>query len=594
MKKHKTTALLMTAVICCSAAMSPLPSAAFPIPDIITVSAAEDYAWSSYLKKSADWFGSAEALGIANDILKFQLSDGGWRKLMADTSQTGSWAKSTIDNDATTSQIRFLSRCYTRTGDSKYKDAMLRGIDLLLNGQYSNGGWPQVFNDAGTYHAHITFNDGAMMHVLFLMQEMRDKSGDFTFIDDTRSQKASAAIQKAIDCILQMQIELNGVKTAWCQQHDEFTLAPAPARAYELPSVCTSESVNIILFLRSEANGNPAIMTAANAAVEWFKKVQLNGIKVVEQNGDRVVVSDTNASPLWARFYDLQNQQPLFVDRDGSIHKNMAELSQERRTGYSWYGNWGKNVVNLEPLSDTPPEPVYLNGTLIQNLTVYDTGNAADWSIQQGLGTGAKIYGDRDFTYVSQTEWDADTEYIRTACDSKNSTADLASFTAASDASVYVFLDTRVKTVPAWLSAWEKCAPDTAIASSNDVTFDMYKLDVNAGETVTLGTNGMSGNCMCYAAAVVKRETVTTTTTTVTTTTETTMPSIELLRGDVDCSGDVNVNDVILLSRYISEDKLVSVTPQGIENAECDRKEGITSSDITVILQYIAHLIDDI
>lgn len=90
---------------------------------------------------------------------------------------------------------------------------MPKGIDLLLNGQYSNGGWPQVFNDAGTYHAHITYNDNAMIHVMNLLTDVSKKAGDYTFIDSTRASRASSAVQKGIQCILNTQIIVNGVKT---------------------------------------------------------------------------------------------------------------------------------------------------------------------------------------------------------------------------------------------------------------------------------------------------------------------------------------------------------------------------------------------
>ena len=525
-RQKQTAALFIGASLLCTVLNAPLPLLR-QSKTAITASAAEGYEISGYMNKSAEWYGTSEALGIAADVLKYQLSDGGWRKAMSDTSQTGSWAKSTIDNDGTTTEIRFLARCYQQTRDSRYYDALIRGIDLLLNGQYSNGGWPQIFNDAGTYHAHITFNDGAMVHVLNIMQEIRDKKGDFTFIDDNRAKRAAAAVQKAIDCILKMQIEVNGVKTAWGQQHDEFTLAPAPARAYELPSICTSESVGIIQFLRAEANGNADIIAASNAAIEWFKKVQLNGIKVVSQNNDRVVVQDANASPLWARFYDIQTMKPLFVDRDGSIHWNMSELSQERRTGYSWYGNWGKNVVNLAPLSDVPPEPVILKSDLISALEVLDPENTADWSIQSGLHAGTKIFGDRAYTFTSVPPCEENTEWITIPCDAKNLSGDLAKLTAAKDLFVEVYLDTRLSAIPAWMQDFQPIANAEAI-SDNGGIFQIYTMTLPMGSTLTLGANGQSGNVVQYGVAVSEFEmppaeiTTTTEETTATTTTTTT------------------------------------------------------------------------
>lgn len=52
---------------------------------------------------------------------------------------------STIDNDATSTEIRYLSRIYLATQIGKYKDAALNGILYILNSQYPNGGFPQFF-----------------------------------------------------------------------------------------------------------------------------------------------------------------------------------------------------------------------------------------------------------------------------------------------------------------------------------------------------------------------------------------------------------------------------------------------------------------
>lgn len=300
----------------------------------------------TYLKKDSSWYGTSESTAVADAIVRYQLSDGGWRKDWANPEVTGSWAKSTIDNDGTTSEITVLARVYNETHKRKYKTACLKGIDLLIDGQYDNGGWPQVFDDPGTYHAHITYNDHAMIHVLTLLQQVADRSGDFAFVDNKRADKAKKAVEKGIQCILDTQIEVNGVKTAWCQQHDELTLEPASARAYEHPSICTAESVGIVDFLKSIPNPNDDIIESINAAVTWMSESQLYGIKVVSEGGDRIVVEDPEADPIWARFYEIGTNRPIFGDRDGSLHYNMSEISQERRAGYAWYGTWPKKLVD--------------------------------------------------------------------------------------------------------------------------------------------------------------------------------------------------------------------------------------------------------
>ena len=78
----------------------------------------------------------------------------------------------TIDNGATTLPITFLAQVANATGEPKYRDAALRGVDYLLASQYANGGFPQFFPLRKGYYAHITYNDGAMINALTLLREL--------------------------------------------------------------------------------------------------------------------------------------------------------------------------------------------------------------------------------------------------------------------------------------------------------------------------------------------------------------------------------------------------------------------------------------
>ena len=528
---RRGAAAVMSAALLFAGIAGSLPqNAAFPA--ITAEAAADDYPWSDYLKKDASWFGSGEALSVAADILKYQISgEGGWRKGMA-TEQTGDWAHSTIDNDVTTSQIRFLMRSYAQTGNQQYLDSAMKGVDCLFKMQYSNGGFMQNLNTPGTYHAHITLNDAAYLHVVQIMQEMSTKTGDFTAVSDEYAKKAETSLQKAIQCLLDMQVKVNGVRTVWGQQHDENTLAPAGARAYELPSLCSSESAGVVTFLYDYARNHPDrsdIAEAVNAAIEWFKNAALYNIKF-DWNGDKsdkVVTHVDGAGPIWARFYTLNTQVPLFSDRDGGTYYDVAQISQERRTGYAWYGSWGKNVINLAPLDGTmPTEPEY-SGEYIAKLLVHDIANGANWSIQDNLRVGSRIYGDRDFTVVTLPAELAGAEYVQSACDSKTFSSDLAELTAGQNLTAYAIVDLRLSMEqgikPAWLSGWTHT--DLIVNSSNTVTYEVYARSLSAGESITLGSNKTGQNVVNYFAAVQPAAAVQTTTTTTTTVTETTTTS---------------------------------------------------------------------
>lgn len=305
----------------------------------------------------ADWYATSEAVRIAENLLLFQRNTGGWQKdtemadVLTDAEKNNLIAgksvttDSTIDNNATIYQVRFLARVYNLTKQDRYKDSALKGIDYVLAAQYPNGGFPQVYPNASGYARYITFNDNAMVNVLNLLRDLVNDPS-FVFIDKDRRDKASQAIEKGIDVILQTQIVVDGKKTAWCAQYDEKTLAPAPARAYELPSISGQESVGIVQFLMKIDKPSPQVIDAIQSAVKWMEVSKIAGIQVVEKSDpalpggfDRVVVENASAPPLWARFYEIATNKPFFVGRDGVKKNTLAEIEQERRIGYAYYTN---------------------------------------------------------------------------------------------------------------------------------------------------------------------------------------------------------------------------------------------------------------
>lgn len=63
--------------------------------------------------------------------------------------------------------------------------------------------------------------------------------------------------------------------------------------------------------------------------------------------------------------------------------------------------------------------------------------------------------------------------------------------------------------------------------------------------------------------------------------------------GDVDCSGEVDVSDAVLLCRYLVEDHEATVTDQGLINADCDGVAGVDNDDALRIVRYAAKLVTD-
>jgi PelA/Pel-15E family pectate lyase len=80
----------------------------------------------------------------------------------------------------------------------------------------------------------------------------------------------------------------------------------------------------------------PEVIAAVEGAVAWFEAAKITGIRLKERGSERVLVEDSGAPPLWARFYDLKTGQPFFCDRDGVPKSTIAEIGSERRDGYAW------------------------------------------------------------------------------------------------------------------------------------------------------------------------------------------------------------------------------------------------------------------
>jgi len=303
---------------------------------------------------------------VAERMLQAQTTSGGWPKHLAgkaidyakpfDAAAGAALAEperaddATIDNDATTREIVHLAEAWRAHGDDRYRDAALRGVDYLLAAQYANGGWPQFYPDRSSYRSQVTFNDNAMTQVVGLLQDIAEGEGALAALTPLRGAAAAAAVERAIALILDLQVRIDGTPTIWAAQYDETTLQPATARSYELPSLATAESVAIVRLLMRQPP-SPRIVDAVEHAAAWFETHGLADTAFERSGRDGTRPRDVRliarpGTTSWARFYDLQRQQPLLVDRGGAVVASLADMSEERRTGYAWYGTWPEALLH--------------------------------------------------------------------------------------------------------------------------------------------------------------------------------------------------------------------------------------------------------
>jgi PelA/Pel-15E family pectate lyase len=304
---------------------------------------------------------SSEVMQIADNFLAWQNKDGGWPKnidwlgvLNVDSVRNAldpKYRESTLDNRNTWPQIAYLSEVYTLTKKIKYKDAAEKGLRYILASQNASGGWRGWDVDA------ITYNDEVMTGVMNLFLDIQYKKKIYAWIKDPLYTQICNSLNKAVAVTLRCQIVVDGVKTAWCQQHDHKTLAPVKARSFELVSITANESADVLICLMRIKDPSDEIRDAIEAGVKWLEKSKITGIKIVkvkvpksrvineEYPYDLVVKKDPKATPIWARFYEIETNKPFMCTRKGTKVYKLSEVNPERRIGYSWYGNWPEKVL---------------------------------------------------------------------------------------------------------------------------------------------------------------------------------------------------------------------------------------------------------
>lgn len=303
-----------------------------------------------------------EAARDAGDALATgQLESGGWDYLIEfDPAKRGAWLRrtdvgqvpaadlarrkniSTFDDDNTQSAVRFLlaladvTKNSTDPRDARVRSALDYALKQMLAAQYPNGAWPQRYDGKPrnaadypilkatipatypreygkeNYFRHYTLNDNTQRDCILTMLDAWHRTGRREFLD---------AVKRGADFLLLAQ--LPEPQPTWAQQYNT-RMEPAWARTFEPPAACTSESVGVIRLLTDLyfELGEERYLEPLPRAIAWFKRSEI--------------------SPgLWARYYELHTNKPIFGDRDGKIYYHVEDISEERQKGYSWKGAYG-------------------------------------------------------------------------------------------------------------------------------------------------------------------------------------------------------------------------------------------------------------
>jgi len=200
-----------------------------------------------------------------------------------------------------------------RTLDEPWLEGGVRlGLAFLLEAQFPCGAWPQWYPLRGGYHDYYTFNDNTINDCIRVLVDAHRQYGRAAYL---------AGARRGGDFIIASR--LAEPQAGWAQQYSH-DMKPAWARAFEPPAVCSAATARNIRTLVDLAvyTRDAKYLKPIPKALEWLERSKLK-------------------DGTWARLYELGTNKPIYGDRDRKVHYTLDEISEERRTGYSWQGGYG-------------------------------------------------------------------------------------------------------------------------------------------------------------------------------------------------------------------------------------------------------------
>jgi PelA/Pel-15E family pectate lyase len=212
------------------------------------------------------------------------------------------YGNATFDDQVTTDAATFLLRLYIEKLDARYKGAVERAIQFVLDSQYPIGGWPQRYplryefskHGDADYTSYLTFNDDVGWENISFLILCYQVLGDSRLLDPiTRGMSFFLVSQQGAP------------NPGWALQYT-LDLKPAAARTYEPLSLATHTTASNLdhLLTFHELTGDSRYLARVPEGIEWLERVRL-------PKPD----PDGRTHPT---FIELQTNRPLYVHRRGS------------------------------------------------------------------------------------------------------------------------------------------------------------------------------------------------------------------------------------------------------------------------------------
>lgn len=183
------------------------------------------------------------------------------------------YGNATFDDQVTTDAATFLLRLYVEKLDPKYKSALDRAIQFVLDSQYPIGGWPQRYplryefskHGHADYTSYLTFNDDVAWENISFLILCYQVLGDQRLLD---------AITRGMNFFLVSQ--QGAPNPGWALQYT-LDVKPAAARTYEPLALATHTTASNIEHQITfyELTGDTKYLARVPEAIEWLERVRL-------------------------------------------------------------------------------------------------------------------------------------------------------------------------------------------------------------------------------------------------------------------------------------------------------------------------------
>lgn len=271
------------------------------------------------LAATGDTYYLHAARDAARALVDGQLQSGGWTQVIHfapaqrmgkyRTRRGGSWNVSSLDDGQTQAALQMLMRMDRALDlqDREIHEAALVGLIALLQAQFANGAFPQVwvgpvqpqpilkarFPDfdwktegrVKNYWDYYTLNDdlaGSVADTLILAHQVYGE------------EKYLAALEKLGNFLLLAQMP--DPQPGWCQQYN-YEMFPIWARKFEPPAISGWESQDVMqtLIKLAEYTGRKNYLQPLPRALAYFRQCLLPDGRI-------------------ARFYEFHTNKPLYMD----------------------------------------------------------------------------------------------------------------------------------------------------------------------------------------------------------------------------------------------------------------------------------------